>query len=75
MPTILITGAAGRIGTMLRARLARDGRTLRLLDIAELTAGPGEEAVRASVTDLMQVDGISAETARRIYEFFHDGAV
>ena len=29
---------------------------------------------RASVTDLMQVEGISAETARRIYEFFHEGA-
>jgi excinuclease ABC subunit C len=29
---------------------------------------------RAAVTDLMQVDGISAETARRIYEFFHEGA-
>jgi len=29
---------------------------------------------RASVTDLLQVDGISAETARRIYEFFHEGA-
>ena len=52
MPTILITGAAGRIGGMLRPRLARPGRTLRLLDIADLTAGPGEEQVRASVTDL-----------------------
>jgi excinuclease ABC subunit C len=29
---------------------------------------------RASVADLMQVDGISAETARRIYGFFHEGA-
>ena len=29
---------------------------------------------RASVNDLMQVEGISAETARRIYEFFHEGA-
>jgi excinuclease ABC subunit C len=29
---------------------------------------------RAAVTDLMQVEGISAETARRIYEFFHEGA-
>jgi excinuclease ABC subunit C len=29
---------------------------------------------RASVTDLMRVDGISAETARRIYDFFHEGA-
>ncbi len=52
MPTILITGAAGRIGTMLRPRLARPGRTLRLLDIAPLTAGPGEEAIQASATDL-----------------------
>lgn len=52
MPTILITGAAGQIGTMLRPRLARPGRTLRLLDTGPLTAGPGEEAVTASVTDL-----------------------
>ena len=51
MPTILITGAAGKIGTMLRPRLARPGRTLRLLDIAPLTAGPGEEVIQASVTD------------------------
>jgi excinuclease ABC subunit C len=29
---------------------------------------------RASVTDLMKVNGISAETARRIYDFFHEGA-
>lgn len=52
MPTILMTGAAGRIGTMLRPRLAAPGRTLRLLDVAPLTAGPGEEAVQASITDL-----------------------
>src|SRR5216683_3532305 len=37
---------------MLRPRLARPGRTLRLLDVAPLTAGPGEEAIQASVTDL-----------------------
>jgi excinuclease ABC subunit C len=29
---------------------------------------------RASVTDLTEVPGINAETARRIYEFFHDKA-
>ena len=55
VPTILITGAAGRIGTMLRPRLARPGRTLRLLDTAPLPGGPtrpGEESVTASVTDL-----------------------
>jgi NAD(P)-dependent dehydrogenase (short-subunit alcohol dehydrogenase family) len=54
VPTILITGAAGRIGTMLRSRLAAPGRVLRLLDVAPLASppGPGEEAVTASVTDL-----------------------
>jgi uronate dehydrogenase len=52
MPTVLITGAAGQVGTMLRPRLAGPGRTLRLLDTAPVTPGPGEEAVAASVTDL-----------------------
>jgi uronate dehydrogenase len=49
---ILITGAAGQIGSMLRPRLARPGRVLRLLDVAELRPGPAEEVVRGSVTDL-----------------------
>jgi hypothetical protein len=49
---IVITGAAGLVGSMLRPRLARPGRTLRLRDIAPLQAGPGEEAIQASVTDL-----------------------
>ncbi|HEV2345974.1 MAG TPA: NAD(P)-dependent oxidoreductase [Actinocrinis sp.] len=52
LSTVLITGAAGGIGTLMRSRLARPGRVLRLLDIAPLEAGPGEEAVLASVTDL-----------------------
>ncbi len=52
MPVIVITGAAGLIGSMLRPRLAAPGRTLRLLDIAPLTAGPGEEAIQASVADM-----------------------
>jgi nucleoside-diphosphate-sugar epimerase len=52
VPTILITGAAGLIGTMLRTRLARPGRILRLLDIADLTPGPAEEVVQASITDM-----------------------
>jgi excinuclease ABC subunit C len=29
---------------------------------------------RASISDLTQVSGISAETARRIYDFFHESA-
>lgn len=50
---ILLTGAGGNMGEMLRDRLARPGRILRLLDLAE----PGqpvrerEELVLASVTD------------------------
>ena len=52
MSIVLVTGAAGRVGAMLRPRLARPGRTLRLLDVLPLTPGAGEEAVLASVTDL-----------------------
>lgn len=51
---ILITGAAGGIGTMLRPRMARPERILRLLDITPLPqAEPGErvEKVRADITD------------------------
>jgi len=53
MPRILITGAAGRIGTLLRPRLARPGRVLRLLDVTPVPSpGPDEEVVAASVADL-----------------------
>jgi uronate dehydrogenase len=57
MQRILVTGAAGLVGTSLRPRLARPGRMLRLLDIREparldLPAGADEETVLASVTDL-----------------------
>ncbi len=55
MSTILITGAAGGIGTLMRPRLARPGRVLRLLDVRRIETGPGEEAVRASITDLASV--------------------
>ncbi|TWV55651.1 NAD(P)-dependent oxidoreductase [Streptomyces misionensis] len=52
---IVITGAAGGVGTLLRPRLARQGRTLRLLDVApvpEPAEGEDVECVRLSVTDL-----------------------
>ncbi|MGB6940698.1 MAG: excinuclease ABC subunit UvrC [Xanthobacteraceae bacterium] len=67
-----------------RARRTRDLREAGLQEIVGI--GPTRKRAllhhfgtlkaieRASVTDLMQVDGISAETARRIYEFFHEGA-
>jgi nucleoside-diphosphate-sugar epimerase len=52
---ILITGAAGGVGTLLRPRLARSDRVLRLLDIAPLPPPDGGERVElvtASVADL-----------------------
>ncbi|HSZ66332.1 MAG TPA: excinuclease ABC subunit UvrC [Xanthobacteraceae bacterium] len=67
-----------------RARRTRDLREAGLQEIVGI--GPTRKRAllhhfgtlkaieRASVTDLMQVDGVSAETARRIYEFFHEGA-
>lgn len=52
MERVLVTGAAGRIGTFLRSRLARDDRVLRLLDVTAIDdLGAGEEFVRGSVTD------------------------
>ncbi|WP_433873276.1 NAD-dependent epimerase/dehydratase family protein [Saccharopolyspora sp. CA-218241] len=51
---ILITGASGTIGRMLRERLRAPGRTLRLLDkVAPPEGGPGEdvEPMAGSVTD------------------------
>ncbi len=71
MPIILVTGAAGLVGSMLRPRLARPGRTLRLLDTAPITAGPGEEAVRASVTDL---DAMT-EACRNVTAVVHLGGI
>ncbi|MEV0590966.1 NAD-dependent epimerase/dehydratase family protein [Nonomuraea cavernae] len=48
---ILMTGAAGKVGTLLRPRLARAGRTIRLSDLLPLEPGPGEEAVTADLAD------------------------
>lgn len=55
LQTVVITGATGGVGSLLRPRLARPGRLLRLVDIAEPpSAAEGEavETVRADVTDL-----------------------
>ncbi|GAA4553740.1 NAD-dependent epimerase/dehydratase family protein [Amycolatopsis samaneae] len=51
---VLITGSAGIVGTLMRPRLRRDGRVLRLLDLApQAAAEPGEavELRTGSVTD------------------------
>ena len=55
MQRILITGAAGKVATSLRTRLARPDRVLRLVDIvapAALDGTGAEETVLASVDDL-----------------------
>jgi excinuclease ABC subunit C len=66
-----------------RARRSRDIREAGLQEIAGI--GPTRKRAllrhfgtlkaieRASITDLTQVTGINAETARRIYDFFHEG--
>ncbi len=49
---LLVTGAAGNMGQLLRPLLRRDDRVLRLLDLVEISdVAPGEEAVTADVTD------------------------
>lgn len=51
---ILITGAAGVVGTLMRPRLRKPGRALRLLDVAGQEppeAGEDVELITASVTD------------------------
>ncbi|MFE3188249.1 NAD-dependent epimerase/dehydratase family protein [Nocardia sp. NPDC059240] len=51
---VLITGAAGNLGRLMRPRLARPDRVLRLLDLAPLEpAAPGEqvELVTGSLND------------------------
>jgi uronate dehydrogenase len=47
-----MTGAAGRMGSMLRPRLKQPGRTIRLLDVAPIDElDEGEEFIQATVTD------------------------
>jgi excinuclease ABC subunit C len=67
-----------------RQRRSRDIREAGLQEIAGI--GPTRKRAllrhfgtlkaveRASISDLTQVPGVSAETARRIYDFFHESA-
>ena len=57
MNRILITGAAGKIGSTLREGLRGRYAVLRLSDIAPLDpAHAGEEIVRADLSDLAEVE-------------------
>jgi uronate dehydrogenase len=58
---VLVTGAAGRIGTVLRGGLPERGWAVRCLDVVPVSdVRPGEEHVVADVTDL---DAMVAATA------------
>ncbi|MFL1379086.1 MULTISPECIES: NAD-dependent epimerase/dehydratase family protein [unclassified Nocardiopsis] len=60
---IVVTGAAGGVGTLLRPRLARPGRVLRLVDVApQEPAAPGEavEVLTGDVTDLAAMEAAFA---------------
>ncbi len=59
---ILITGAAGRIGTMLRPRMARPKRTLRLVDIAPLPRAEHGELVEIAEVDITDLDAVRHAT-------------
>lgn len=56
---LLLTGAAGGLGQVLRASLKPFARTLRLSDIAPLAApGPGEEVRPCDLADKAAVDAL-----------------
>jgi len=61
-PRILITGAAGRLGSILRQGLRSRFGALRLLDLAPLgTAQPGEELHTADIRDLAAMTAAAAD--------------
>lgn len=71
---VLITGAAGGMGRMLRTRMRREGRVLRLLDVAaQEPDGPDEavEIVTASLTD----PAAMAEACRDVAAVIHLGGL
>jgi len=67
--TLLITGAAGTIGTRLAADLAADGVPLRLLDRRPPAGGPptGAEFVQADIRDSGAVEKAAAGMAAVIH--------
>lgn len=71
---VLVTGAGGRIGRMLRGRLARPGRVLRLVDLAgQAPAEPGEpvELLTGDLTD----PGFTATACAGVDAVVHLGGI
>jgi uronate dehydrogenase len=65
---VLLTGAAGRIGTVLRQGLPERGWPVRSLDVVEVT-GPrtGEEVLVADVTDLAALTAATSGAAAVVH--------
>ncbi len=60
MSRILITGAAGNLGKVLRTSLAGKYDTLRLSDVGDMDpAGPGEEVVRCDLANARAVQALA----------------
>ena len=69
---ILITGAAGNMGRMLRPMLRRDDRILRLADIVEIDdTVPGEEFVNV---DVVEPEAI-AKACQDVHAIVHLGGI
>jgi uronate dehydrogenase len=63
IPTLLLTGAGGNLGKVLRERLKPYAGTLRLSDIADLgPAQPGEEIIIGNLADADTVDRMVSGT-------------
>ncbi|TGT78991.1 NAD(P)-dependent oxidoreductase, partial [Mesorhizobium sp. M8A.F.Ca.ET.161.01.1.1] len=61
MKRLLVTGAAGQLGRVMRERLAPVAEILRLADLAPLDpAGPNEECVQCDLADANAVDAMVA---------------
>lgn len=71
---ILITGAAGTIGTMLRPRIARPGRILRLLDIAPIPGAEPEERVEIIAADITDLD-VMQHASQDVNAVIHLGGI
>jgi uronate dehydrogenase len=57
MKRLLITGAAGNLGTEMRSRLKHMAETLRLADMTDIAdPAPNEEIVKCDLSDLAQVE-------------------
>lgn len=71
---IVITGSAGEIGRDLRQRLAKEGRTLRLVDIAPQQAAAVGEAVEVVTGDVTDPD-VMTEVSRGATAIVHLAAL